>query len=71
MIWISDDADAVARAEELGFQTPELHAGQMDTASPVEDAEDEGPGDGGGAVASAPTATGGQLAIQSKGCTIL
>ena len=71
VIWITDDDDALVRAEKLDFQMAELRAGQMDTASPVEVPENDGPADDGGAASSAPTATVGQIAAQSKGCTIL
>jgi hypothetical protein len=73
VIWICDDADALARAEKLDFIIPSLNAGRMEPDKSKFKNESEG-NEGTAAstdVDSTDTDVVAQGAVQSKGCTIL
>jgi hypothetical protein len=72
VIWICEDADAVDRAEKLGFRKPDLHAGLLETDEPEAfQGPDSDVGFTGASASPIDTEMVGQGDAKSKGCTIL
>jgi hypothetical protein len=70
VLWICEDADAVDRADKLGFRKPDLHAGLLETDEPEPSrGPNRGGGDTGARLAPIDTDMGGQG--DAECCTIL